>query len=59
MVEEAEPAVSLFHALPDMHGNRVDVRLRLANDQCFTDLGTMEGLCVPPSEFAPLIERAD
>ena len=42
MVPEAEPSLPLPDALPDMHGYRVDLRFRLANDQRSPDCQSME-----------------
>lgn len=51
MVQEAEFAISLFHALPNMHGNRVDLWIRLSDDQRPPDRPAMEGILRKPGRF--------
>lgn len=44
MVLEAESPLSILNALPDLSGHRVDVRLRLADDQRSADCAGLAGL---------------
>ncbi len=44
MDQEAQPAIPLLHAVPDLHGYRVDLRLRLAADQRPADRAIMDRL---------------